>query len=413
MLEFRLGASVARLRLAPDATVLAVGDHDVSSWDLGGRPYVLVRAGVTYRRGLDGGMLAKGRVWHGDLATPFRRRLDEPAALAVAEAARSETLAARAALPADAPAAARERLDAVVAMDAEALARDASRFRAIYSPVGILPPDQYLAIVVQATDGCSWNQCRFCSLYAGVAFRVRTEPEFRDHLCAVHDYLGPALPLRRSVFVGAANALCVARSRLEPLLRAVADVFPLVDPGLPAAERRAALDATPGAVTGLHAFLDAWTGERKPVDEWRAYAALGLRRVYVGLETGDPALLDFLGKPGDPEQAVALVRGLREAGIAAGVIVLAGAGGGRFAAAHAERTADVLSRMELRAGDLVYVSDLLPDANTAYAALAREAGALALTPEELAQQRAALTATLPRGAAGPKVARYDLDEFVY
>lgn len=393
--------------------MLAVGDHDVSSWDLGGRPYVLVRGGVTYRRGLDGGMLAKGRAWQGDLATPFRRRLDEKAALDIAEQARGEAEAARAALPAAAPDAARERLDAVLGMDGPALARDAERFRAIYSPVGILPPDQYLAIVVQATDGCSWNQCRFCSLYAGVSFRVRTEVEFKAHLRAVHDYLGPALPLRRSVFVGAANALCVARPRLEPLLRAVAEVFPLVDPGLPAAERRAALEATPGAVTGLHAFLDAWTGERKEIDEWRAYAALGLRRVYVGLETGDPALLDWLGKPGDPDGAVALVRSLREAGIAAGVIVLAGAGGRRFGSTHAERTADVLARMELRAGDLVYVSDLKPDANAAYAAVAREADALALTPEELLQQRAALTATLPRGAAGPKVARYDLDEFVY
>lgn len=393
--------------------MLAVGDHDVSSWDLGGRPYVLVRGGVTYRRGLDGRMLAKGRAWHGDVATPFRRRLDEVAARDVAEPARGEAAAARAALPADAPDAARARLDAVVAMDGVALARDAERFRAIYSPVGILPPDQYLAIVVQATVGCSWNQCRFCSLYAGVSFRVRTEAEFRAHLNAVHDYLGPALPLRRSVFVGAANALCVARPRLEPLLRAVADVFPLVEPGLPAAERRAALEATPGAVTGLHAFVDAWTGERKTVDEWRAYGALGLRRVYVGLETGDPALLDFLGKPGDPDGAVALVRGLREAGIAAGVIVLAGAGGRRFAVAHAERTAAVLARMELRAGDLVYVSDLQPDANAAYAAVARTAGVEALAPEELQQQRAALTAAVPRGAAGPKVARYDLDEFVY
>lgn len=399
--------------MAPDATVLAVGDHDVSSWDLAGRPYALVRDGVTHRRGLDGGVLAKGRHWSGDVATPFRRRLDATEAREVVESARREAEAALAALPADAPAEAAERLRTVVASDTQVLARDAARFREIYSPLGILPPDQYLAIVVQATDGCSWNQCRFCSLYAGVSFRVREEAEFRAHLHAVRDYLGPALPLRRSVFVGAANALCVARARLEPLLRSVGEVFPVVDAALPAAERRAVLAATPGAVSGLHAFVDAWTGERKEVDEWRAYAALGLRRVYVGLETGDPALLEFLAKPGDPADAVALVESLHAAGIAAGVIVLAGAGGRRFAAAHALRTAEVLAQMQLRAGDLVYVSDLLPGHNPAYARAAGEAGVEPLSDDELAAQRAALTAGLARGPGGPKVARYDLDEFVY
>ena len=46
----------------------------------------------------------------------------------------------------------------------------------VYSPVGILPPDQYLALVVQATRGCAFNTCTFCDLYRD-GYRVKSAAE--------------------------------------------------------------------------------------------------------------------------------------------------------------------------------------------------------------------------------------------
>ncbi len=60
---------------------------------------------------------------------------------------------------------------------------DAARFAEVYSPIGILPPDQYLALVLQATVGCSFNTCTFCDLYHQ-PFRIKTPDEFRQHLRA-------------------------------------------------------------------------------------------------------------------------------------------------------------------------------------------------------------------------------------
>jgi radical SAM superfamily enzyme YgiQ (UPF0313 family) len=95
---------------------------------------------------------------------------------------------------------------------------DAARFAEVYSPIGILPPDQYLALVLQATVGCSFNTCTFCDLYHQ-PFRVKTPDEFRRHIHDVHEYLGESLLLRqRSIFLGAANALAIPMSRLLPLL---------------------------------------------------------------------------------------------------------------------------------------------------------------------------------------------------
>ena len=287
------------------------------------------------------------------------------------------------------------RLRAIVAMDAAALRDDAARFLAASGPVGILPPDQYLALVVRVTEGCSWNACTFCRLYRDVPFRWKRPDELLAHLDALCAYFGSSIALRRSVFLGDANALCLAHERLLPLVEAVAARFP----GAP-----------------LYSFLDAWTGQRKTPSEWRDYAGLGLKRVYVGLETGDPGLLAWLEKPGSPQDAVDLVGALHEAGIAAGVIVLLGAGGERFAAAHAARTAEALTAMRLGSDDLVYFSEYVDDPGLAYGRRAAGAEDLRpLPPDRCADQRRAIVDGIGRapGARPPRHATYDIREFVY
>ena len=197
------------------------------------------------------------------------------------------------------------------------------------------------------------------------------------------------------MFLGDANALCLARDRLLPLVEAVAAQLP----GAP-----------------LYSFLDAWTGQRKTAAEWRDYAALGLERVYVGLETGDPGLLAWLEKPGSPRDAVDLVGALHEAGIAAGVIVLLGAGGERFADAHVAKTAEVLTAMNLGAEDLVFFSEYVDDPGLAYGR--RAAGAFDLQPLSPARngelRRAILAGFRAADPAHPsRTATYDIREFVY
>ena len=366
--------------------MLAVGDTVVSSWDLAGRPYALVRESGTWRRGLDGRFLHKREATSDGPRVRERRSAAEGAP--VVEAARGEAVTALGLLTTgDAPTEAQERLRAVVAMDRAALVRDAGRFLRACGPVSILPPDQYLALVVRVTEGCSWDACTFCSLYEGVPFRARTRDEVARHVAALRDYFGPSVALRRSIFLGDANALCLSPDRLLPLLDVVGEAFP----GRP-----------------LHSFVDAWTGGRHGTEPWRAYRARGLRRVYVGLETGDEALLARLGKAGTPDDAERLVASLHEAGVAAGVIVLLGAGGTAFAEAHERRTAAVLASMALGPDDVVYFSEYLPDAARRGAADAADR----LDADGLARQRAALERAVRR-AGGPRLATYDLREFAY
>jgi len=380
----------ATLLLGEASTVLSVEGALVSSWDLAGRPYALVRETGTYRRGLDGRLLWKREATAE--ASRLRRRLSAAEGEPIVEAARREAGAALVILRDDR---ALHRLATIVAMNVAALRDDTARFLAASGPVGILPPDQYLALVVRVTEGCSWNACAFCRLYRDVSFRWKRPDELVAHLAALRAYFGPSIALRRSVFLGDANALCLARDRLLPLVEAVAAQLP----GAP-----------------LFSFLDAWTGQRKTAAEWRDYAALGLERVYVGLETGDPGLLAWLEKPGSPQDAVDLVGALHEAGIAAGVIVLLGAGGERFADAHAARTAEALTAMNLGAEDLVYFSEYVDDPGLAYGRRATGAPALQpLSPGRNADLRRAILAGFRAAdpAHPPRTATYDIREFIY
>jgi hypothetical protein len=421
----------ATLLVGEASTVLSVDDTLVSSWDLAGRPYALVRESGSYRRGLDGGLLLKREATSD--APRVRRRLSAAEGTAVVEAARAEAMAARDAITTarsngdpDGPlvtatafaersadrestsgpsvshekqgtperriAEALDRLNVIASMDSAALRSDAERFLAVCGPVGLLPPDQYLSLVVRVTEGCSWNACTFCRLYASVPFRAKSPAALARHVAALRDYFARSLALRRSVFLGDANALCLAQERLRPLVQAVATAFP----GAP-----------------LFSFVDAWTGRRKTAQEWSVYRALGLRRVYVGLETGDPGLLSWLGKPGTPDDAVRLVSVLHEGGLDVGVIVLVGAGGERFSAAHVARTVEVLDAMRLGPADIVYLSEYVDDPMLAYGRHAAGEPDLApLAPDRARAQHAAIMEAIRR-SPGPRLARYDLREFVY
>jgi radical SAM superfamily enzyme YgiQ (UPF0313 family) len=310
---------------------------------------------------------------------------------------------------------ARRRLRRIVAMDGSALEEDAAQFTSIYRPVGMLPPDQYLALVVQATEGCSWNACTFCDLYRATSFRVKTAAELEAHVAAIRDFFGESLALRRTLFLADANALSVSHKRLLELLDVLVAEFPVAPCGLSGHALRSWLEEEPWGVSGIYSFVDAWTGHRKAAEDYRRYAERGLRRVYVGLETGDAELLEWLQKPGAPSDAVELVHTLHQAHVSAGVIVLLGVGGERFFDAHVRGTAEALSRMRLCGEDLVYFSELLEHPGLEYAARAQARDLRPLSCERCVEQRRAILAGFRPGdpASPPRTATYDIREFVY
>ena len=401
VLHARHGASAIIISLKPHSFAVSVDQAHVVAWDRGGRLYSVWRDGMTWRRGLSGHMLAK----RSERGERLRRMLpqsdadavvEEAAALATRTAAAMRSPAWSWAHPVDAVVAQEARMlfTLASAFDAAAARADAKRFAVVYSPVGILPPDQYLALVVQATEGCSFNTCTFCDLYQET-FRAKTGDQFRHHLGGVLSYLGESVSLRsRGIFLGAANALALPMARLLPIFEVL-------------------LDEADGVRRGVSAFVDGFTGVRKTAADYRLLSHLGLRRVYVGLESGHDPLLAFVKKPGVAAAAVETVRAIKAAGVQAGVIVMTGLGGERYAEGHVGDTIEALNAIGLGAGDLLYFSDLVEMPQTAYPRIAAASGVRPLAPESRAAQRVEIRAGLRFSSAPPQIATYDIREFIY
>lgn len=382
------GVGTVAVRIRSQAINLLINDETPSySFDLAGRLIGAFVAGINYRRGLDNRVLSKWRTAGGSRE---RRWLSQAEAREFLGAAYG--LAERVARTSGHP-----RLTVLQGWDWEHLQADAAWFAQIYRPVSILPPDQYLALVLQATEGCSYNRCTFCDFYRDRPFRIKSGDELRSHIMAVRAFFGPALGLRKSLFLADANALVAPMPRLRAWLDVIEE------------------SGIRPAGGGIYSFIDAFDVHRKTAAEWHELATRGLRRVYIGMETGDEALLCWLRKPGTVQDVIESVHLLKAAGVAVSVIIMLGVGGRRFAEEHVMNSAAALNAMPLGRGDIVYFSPFVVHPGSEYSRLAAMEGIEALTEQEMAAQEAAIVARLrpadPNGS--PQISRYDIREFIY
>ncbi len=298
--------------------------------------------------------------------------------------------------------------------DLKVARRDAEKFHSIYGRVAVLPPDQYNSLVLQATEGCAYSCCLFCELYSGVFYGRKTADQFSRHLQDAIAFHGEALCARRSVFLGEANALTLPQGDLVRIFGVLRDHFefpPHGDEHVPAnwwLGHKTRFD-------GVSTFLDAFTGPHRTPQEFEELHNLGLRRVYLGLETGDDNLLKWLCKPATSASIAQCVTSLKEVGLVVGVIALLGAGGHDFAEAHVRETARLINELPLGRNDFIYFSPLVIYPNGRYAEQTKALKVAALSAAEMRSQEQAIRDALhfdeQRGR--PHVGHYELESFVY
>ncbi len=390
---------LASLLVRPNAiNLLLDGEQPSFTFDPLGRLHGAFYQGRNYRRSLDNRVLAKWMTGEEGQKQRQRRWLGREEARGLVQVAHGLACQAASAA-AGAPPAVQTALASLARWDWASLERDRQRFQQIYTPVGILPPDQYLALVLQATHGCSHNACTFCTFYQEIPFGIKTPQQFGQHVADVLDFFGPAVAMRQSIFLADANALVAPMPRLRALLQAL---------------RHSSFIGHPSSLP-LFAFIDAFHVERKSVADWQELRAHGLARVTIGMESGHDPLLRWLNKPGDASDVLDAVTTLKAAGLQTSVIVLLGAGGDRYAQGHVADTIALLNAMPLGRGDLIYFSDFVPQADAPYVGLAAAAGIETLPAAALRGQENAIRAgfVAQDPARPPQFARYDIGEFVY
>ncbi len=410
------GGTLILLNVRPNVVSMTVNEETVYTFDREGRLVTAVIDDRTYRRGLDNRMLCKWREEIAGSLTRHRRWLTSTSAQGILEHVSRDVKGALSALEKQAvetggvsagdpdSAEAIRWLRRLAAMDFEALQGDAGRMAKLYRPVSILPPDQYLSLVLQATEGCTYNRCSFCSFYRDRPFHIKSPEEFREHISAVVGFLGEGLHLRRSVFLADANALCIEREQLLPLLDMIDSMLFADSKG---AERRGT------RLEGIYSFVDAFSEPERSAQDYAELKGRGVERLYLGVETGSGELLRFLRKPQKPEDVRSTFCAIKGGGLNAGVILMLGIGGDKFAGRHVDKSLALLNSLPWSEGDLVFLSDFVEFPNLEYPEIAAKAGIRPLSQQEMQDQYSALRNGIHRFGRAPKIAPYNAEEFIY
>lgn len=201
----------------------------------------------------------------------------------------------------------------------------------------IRPPSEADSIILQVTVGCSHNRCTFCGAYKDQPFSYKDPKVIAEDLrFAARHYQG-----RQRLFLADGDVLIVPRHRLVPLLQAVRKALPWVN--------------------RIRLYGNCKSIRAKTVAELAELKALGLDRIYMGLESGDNQVLQRVRKGSTAEQMIEAAAKVKAAGIFLSVTVLLGLGGGHGSMAHARATAEVLNQM---APNQIAALTLMPMAGT-------------------------------------------------
>jgi len=363
--------------------------NNLWTFDREGRLVGMYVDGVNYRRTLDNCFFKKSR-WNEEGET-FRVVEPIPATEGWELISRCMRLIQKGvtSIPKDFKAA----VDQINQWTPERLQGEKRLFNNLYRPISILPPDQYLALVLQITEGCNYNRCTFCNFYRDRPFRIKPLPEIIQHVKGVKNFLGTGIRLRRSIFLADANALVIPQRKLIPILRHIRSTLPTRLP--------------------IYSFIDVFTGIKKSAVNFSQLKEWGVKRVYLGVESGHPGLLDLLNKPQSLEAVLTLTKKLKDGGLEIGVIFLAGAGGQPFHEYHRKASAKLLSAMPLTQGDIIYVSEFY-ETNPEYRKVLTERRIQPPTRLEIRRMANDLKRAFREvSAPGVKVAVYDIQQFFY
>jgi radical SAM superfamily enzyme YgiQ (UPF0313 family) len=185
------------------------------------------------------------------------------------------------------------------------------------------PPSEADSFILQATLGCSFNRCSFCSMYRTKSFAVRPLELVQSEIQA----MAQADPGIRRVFLADGDALAAPTDHLLILLESLRAAFPQLE--------RISSYALPANLL------------KKSVEELTALRENGLKLLYYGIETGSADLLKRITKGATPEAMATGLTKAKQAGLTLSATVILGVGGQAHWQEHIDATADLVNQVKL------------------------------------------------------------------
>jgi len=185
------------------------------------------------------------------------------------------------------------------------------------------PPVEAWSLILQPTIGCPHNKCTFCFAYKTKRFRIKKMDEIKVDIARARKYYGPDVT---HIFLADGNTIAMKTEQHLEMLAAINSAFP--------------------HVAQIASYAGAKFVLLKEPQELRRIREAGLTKLYMGVESGDAAILERVCKGIRPEDIMAACRMLKEAGFQLSLTIVLGLGGKDRWKEHALETAKLLNGIQ-------------------------------------------------------------------
>lgn len=186
------------------------------------------------------------------------------------------------------------------------------------------PPSEAQSLILQVTNGCSWNQCTFCDMYTASQkqFKPKSQKEIEKDIQLIAKN---NLPVRR-IFLADGDVMTLSIRRLQNILLSIRDHLPNVQ--------------------RVSAYCLPRNLRHKSAQNLVKLQTLGLRLLYIGCESGDDKVLAAIHKGETFASSLNALLKIKQAGIKSSVMILNGMGGQQFSKQHAINTAQLMNQTQ-------------------------------------------------------------------
>lgn len=183
------------------------------------------------------------------------------------------------------------------------------------------PPYEAHSVIIQATSGCTYRKCRFCSLYKNECFRMSPMEEFEEDLAEIKTYQ----PYARRIFWTGANPFAMNYENLK--LRALTVRDYLIK------------------CQTMAMFASIRDIKNKEVWQLRKLKAMGINGLSIGVESGDDETLTLANKGYTSADIIEQCRKLDEANMEYYFVYMTGLAGKGAGYRNAIHSAELFSQL--------------------------------------------------------------------
>lgn len=225
----------------------------------------------------------------------------------------------------------------------------------------IRPPSEAGSLLLQVTNGCTWNKCKFCQLYRHTKFRAYSADSvkadidkmaywaerIKKHFAGSWDIDGINAELSslrdeddrqcyytvanwlvsggENVFLQDGNTTVLSGGRLADVLTYLRKVFP--------------------QIKRITSYGRAENLSRVSAEEFAELKDAGLDRIHSGYESGSDDVLKRINKGVTQAQQIAAGKAVKKGGIELSIYFMPGVGGKELSTENAEGTAYVINEV--------------------------------------------------------------------